>query len=164
MSSVIDIIEAISERLPPSLDVKIGPEFTGATRAPPRVVWLPVEDGFEAPPNRGASPRRALHTILSTWQAILFACAAGQSEAASFRALEALRDQVLAAVFAVCRGNAAVQSGRFDQQDGAAILKFGRTYTLTVQFAVESLSASSLSLATVEATNITGALNARLNQ
>lgn len=159
--SILDVIQSIGALLPEGVTSQIGPEHAGETIAPPRVVWIPASESFGAPPNRGAQTRRAIQTIASTWEVVIFARGDERADpTASFRALERLRDAVLDAVHRVCRGNATAVAGRYDQQDGGAVGKFGRTYTLTVQFSVEVLSTASLSPAPIESTNVTGALDA----
>lgn len=152
MSSILDIIEAISTRLPQSVNVQIGPEYISSTSALPRVVWVATDDIFVAPPNRNARARRAIHTAHSTWQALIYVAANKKAPLDSFRALEQLRDQLLGAIFDECRGNATVLSGHFEQQDSAAILHHGRTYSLQVQFAIEVLASgmSARALAPIE--------------
>lgn len=156
MSSIIDVIEAISAHLPSEVNVQIGPEYASSAGALPRVVWVATDDAFVAPPNKNAGLRRAIHTVNSTWQALLYVAADEAVPLNSFRALEQLRDQLLGAVFAVCRGNATILSGRFEQQDGAAILQYGRTYSVQVQFAVEVLARDMRALAPIEDRAISG--------
>lgn len=157
-ASVLDVISAIDALLPEGVSALVGPEHVGESIAPPRIVWLPVDDSFSPPPNRGASLMRPVWTLESTWECILLFKGDDRTDpTASFRGLEALRDTVLCAVSRIAGGNASIVSGRFDQQDSGAISRFGRSYTLNIRFRLEVVpSASPEALAVIRSAPITG--------
>lgn len=158
--SVLDVIEAVSSRLPEGVQWRIGPEHAGESIAPPRVVWMPTTDAFSAPLNRGSLPHRPVWTVESLWDAVLLCKGDDRTDpTASFRALEALRDAVIQAIYDTCRGNADIVSGRFDEQTDSAISRFGRAYTLSVRFSLEvTPSDRGRTLALLSNASVTGEL------
>ncbi len=164
--SVLDVIGAIDALLPQAVSCRVGPEHAGESVAPPRVVWIPLTDSYSAPLNNGGRHCRPVWTVESSWQCVLLCKGDDAADpTSSFRALEALRDRVLSAVHAVCRGNAEIQSGRFDQQDDSALQRFGRSYTMTVMFRLEVLPADSgQSNAEIKSINVSGDLSARIER
>lgn len=134
MADVYDLIASVNALMPAGTLKQIGAEHYSEHYAEPqRVLWVPMPDAFDAPPNRGWSARRPILRCTSRWSVL---CAAKADDAldphASMRAATVLRDLVIAALDRVAPGDYAVTGGQFEAQDGSTLLQAGRLYILQV--------------------------------
>lgn len=137
--STILLIREICARLPEGVIVDVGSEHLTEAKAPPRVLWVPVDDVCGTPENTNGGPKRMVCGIVEKWQCYLFVkgdpeTQEGDTGLASLLAMETFKNRLITEIYAVCRGNVASIDGQWSQQDNSLLSKYGRSYVLNVSF------------------------------
>lgn len=131
LTEIFEALSAEFAKLMPGVEWKDGSEHLGANSAPPRVVWIPKDDAFQAPEvhlddaTSYALPR-PLAMVESTVLLHLWGKDRAQTEAMRDAMVNAIRTSVLAA--------ARISFGEWVQQDAQPLVQAGRIYVLTVAF------------------------------
>lgn len=135
--ALIDLITAVDTTLRhPNLQPNLAPFAFGKDKIalhenPPRVVWVPAPDRFEASEQmRSPFPTVTAERIAGCEAHIWAVTNPGTVE--DFRACELLLHQVIASLRANAPGKAITfNGGQWDHSDGAELTAYGRAYILS---------------------------------
>lgn len=130
MASIVDVLEAVGELLPPGTQYEIGEELVGSNAVRPQsVVFALGQDAYQAPRQRPGA--KSIRTRVATVQAMIWAVGTEKTARADMRAVEALLDALLVAVERTVGGSFDVGGG---QWIGATPNQKGRAYSLALSF------------------------------
>lgn len=131
--ALIDIVQAIRSGLPGGTTIDLGSEFLfDQSRAPPRIVAVPV-DGIFGPSETQRRQPRSLGVVHENIQMHLWARGREGVEGSDFTACEDLRANLLQVLRDLAVGSFTLSGQSWPQQAGEEITQFGRSLVLEVR-------------------------------
>lgn len=144
---LVDVFEAVSANANlASVTSVLGAERREEFDVPPRLVWMPSSDTFEAgkrvnAPNSTTLTQHKQASVGTRWAGVRVlvwaeSTAADKTPEADVRAVEDLVRKLLVAVHEECFGNYRVSGMEWTGADGAELVQQGRACLVSMAFAV----------------------------